>query len=156
MEQYVLEAEKIAKPEVDELTQLLEEDNQRIEEINAELASVTQEMENYSAQTSKAKLDLESMRFQNSEHGRRSTILRNHDEVTVGGVLQSLKERHVSTVRYTAMQQKLGTALDFLAGQAERDGENNYQDRMIRVPLKAGDFANIIKEVGQSGEGDAT
>jgi hypothetical protein len=104
-------------------------------------------MKNCSAQVSKAKLDLESMRFQNSEHERRSTILRNHDEVTVGGVLQSLKERHVSAVRYTAIQQKLGTALDFLAGQAERDGENNYQDRMIKVPLKAGDFANVIKEV---------
>ena len=123
MEQYALEAEKFAKREVDELTQLLEEDNQRIAELNAELASVTQEMENYRTQASKAKLDLDAMRFQNSEHGRRSTLLRNNDEVTVGGVLQSLKERHV---RYTAMQQKFGTALDFLAGKAEQDGENNW------------------------------
>jgi len=84
-----------------------------------------------------------------SEHGRRSTILKNNDEVTVGGVLQSLKERHVSAVRYTAMQQKFGTALDFLAGKAEQDGENNYQDRMLKTPLKAVDFANVIKEVAQ-------
>ena len=46
VEQQVLEAEKLAKYEVDELTHRLEECDQTIEELNAEIASTTQEMEN--------------------------------------------------------------------------------------------------------------
>ena len=46
VEQQALETEKLAKYEVDELTHRLEECDQTIEELNAEIASTTQEMEN--------------------------------------------------------------------------------------------------------------
>jgi chromosome segregation ATPase len=112
-EQQALETEKLAKYEVDELTHRLEECDQTIEELNADIASTTQEMENYRAQTDKAKLELDSMRFQSSGHGRRATLLRSNDEVTVGGVLQSLKERTVSATRNPALQEKYDATLDF-------------------------------------------
>jgi hypothetical protein len=146
-EQQALEAEKLAKYEVDELTHRLEECDQTIEELNAEIASATQEMENYRTQADKAKLELDAMRFQSSGHGRRATLLRSTDEVTVGGVLQSLKERSVSATRNPALQEKYDAALDFLTGKTEEDGENSFQDWMVKAPLKEVDLANVLKEV---------
>ncbi len=43
------ESELIAKEEVDQFVRLMEESGQRIEELEAELASTTQEVENYRA-----------------------------------------------------------------------------------------------------------
>jgi hypothetical protein len=105
-EQQELEEEKLDKYDVDELTHRLEECDQTIEELNAEIALTTQEMENYRAQADKAKLELDAMWFQSSGHGRRATLLRSNDELTVGGVLQSLKERSVSATRNPALQEK--------------------------------------------------
>ncbi len=60
-EQQALEEENLVKYEVDELTHRLYECDQTIEELNAEIASTTQEMENYRAQTDKTKLELDAM-----------------------------------------------------------------------------------------------
>jgi hypothetical protein len=76
-------------------------------------------MENYRAQVDKAKLELDDMWFQSSGHGRSATLLRSNDEVTVGGVLQSLKERSVSATLNPALQ----------------------------APLKSVDLVNVLKEV---------
>jgi hypothetical protein len=32
-------------------------------------------------------------------------------------------------------------------GKTEEDGENSFQDRMVKAPLKAVDLANVLKEV---------
>ncbi len=146
-EQQELETENLAKYEVDELTHRLEECDQTIEELNAEITSTTQEMENYRVQSDKVKLELDVMLFQSSGHGRRVTLLRSDDEVTVGGVLQSLKERSVSATRNPALKEKYDASLDFLSGKTEEDGENSFQHRMVKDPLKTVDLANVLKEV---------
>jgi hypothetical protein len=97
-------------------------------------------MENYRAQSDKANLELDDMRFKSSGHGRRAALLRSNDEVTVGGVLQSLKERTVSATRNPALQEKYDVALDFLVGKAE-------EHRMVKAPLKAVHLANVLKGV---------
>jgi hypothetical protein len=48
-ERLASESELTAKEEVDEFVRLMEESGQRIEELEAELASATQEVENYRA-----------------------------------------------------------------------------------------------------------
>jgi hypothetical protein len=48
-EQLTSESELIAKEEVDQYVRLMEESGQRIEELETELVSVTQEVENYRA-----------------------------------------------------------------------------------------------------------
>ncbi len=49
VEQLESESELIAKKEVDQFVRLMEESGQRIEELETDLASATQEVENYRA-----------------------------------------------------------------------------------------------------------
>jgi hypothetical protein len=49
--------------------------------------------------------------------------------------------------RNPALQEKYDAALDFLAGKAEEDGENSFQDRMVKTPLKAVHLDNVLKGV---------
>ena len=93
------EAEVTAKEEVNELVRLMEESGQRIEELEAELASATQEVENFRASLESVQQELDNLRFENARgparisegHGRRATLLRSNGDLTVVGVLQTLK-----------------------------------------------------------------
>ncbi len=38
-------------------------------------------------------------------------------------------------------------ALDFLVGKTEEHGENSFQDRMVKAPLKAVHLPNVLKGV---------
>ncbi len=93
------EAEVTAKEEVNELVRLMEESGQRIEELEVELASTTQEVENFRATLESVQQELDNLRFENARgsarisegHGRRATLLRSNGDLTVVGVLQTLK-----------------------------------------------------------------
>ena len=64
------ESELIAKKEVDQFVRLMEESGQRIEELEAELASATQEVENYRATLESVQEEVDSLCFENSRGHR--------------------------------------------------------------------------------------
>ncbi len=157
-EQLASESELIAKEEVDQYVHLMEESGQRIEELEAELASATQEVENYRATLESVQQELGHLRFENSlgqtriseGHGRRATLLRSNGDLTVVGVLQALKgSPKTSSTSNPALQKSYDAALDFLVEQAVEDGEDNVQDSMIKTPLKQTDLVLLLKEVVQ-------
>ena len=82
-EQLASESELAGKEEANGFVRLMEESGQRIEELEAELASVTQEVENYRANLESVKQELDDLRFENSRGqsrilevtGRRATLL---------------------------------------------------------------------------------
>ena len=157
-EQLASESELAAKEEVNGFVRLMEESGQRIEELEAELASVTQEVENYRLNLQSVKQELDDLRFENSRGqsrilegtGRRATLLRSDGNFTVVGVMQALKVSHkTSSPCNPILQKTFDEALDFLVEQAMEDGEDNVHDRMIKAPLKQIDLFNTLKEVGQ-------
>jgi hypothetical protein len=120
----------------------MEESGQRIEELEAELASATQEVENYRATLESVQQELDNLRFENSRgqtrvlegHDRRATLLRSNGDLTVVGVLQVLKgSPKTSSTSNPALQKSYDAALDFLMEQAVEDGEDNVQDRMMLI-----------------------
>jgi hypothetical protein len=98
-EQLASESELITKEEVDQYVRLMEESGQRIEELESELASATQEVENYRATLESVQQELDNLLLENSRgqtrisegHGRRATLLRNNGDLAVVGILQTLK-----------------------------------------------------------------
>jgi hypothetical protein len=98
-EQLASESELIAKEEVDQFVRLMEESGQRIEDLEEELTSTTQEVENYRATLESVQQELDNLLFENSRgqtrisegHGRSATLLRSNGDLTVVGVLQALK-----------------------------------------------------------------
>ena len=98
-EQLAAESELTAKEEVNEFVRLMEDSDQRIEELEAELASATQEVEIFRATLESVQQELDNLRFENARgparisegHGRRATLLRSNGDLTVVGVLQALK-----------------------------------------------------------------
>ena len=154
-----IDAEQRAKEEVDAFIEHMNEAAQEIEELKAELASTAQEMENFRANFEMAQQELDNLRFENSRaglnrisegHGRRATLLRSTGDLTVVGVLQALKgSPKTSSTSNPVLQKTYDAALDFLMEQAVEDGEDNVQDRMIKIPLKQIDLFNVLKEVVQ-------
>ncbi len=115
-------------------------------------------MENYRATLESVQQELDSLRFENSRgqtrisegHGRRATLLRSNGDLTVVGVLQSLKgSPKTSSTSNPALQKSYDATLDFLMEQAVENGEDNVQDRMIKTPLKQTDLVLLLKEVVQ-------
>jgi regulator of replication initiation timing len=128
------------------------------EEFEAELATVTQEVENYRANLESVTQELDDLRVENSRSqsrisegtGRRATLLRSNGQTTVVGVMQALQVSHkTSSPCNPILQKTFDESLDFLMGQAVEDGEDNVCDRMIKTPLKPIDLVNTLKEVGQ-------
>ncbi len=156
-EQMASESELITKKEVDQFVRLMEESGQRIEELEAELASGTQEVENYRATLESVQQELDNLRFENSRgqtrvlegHDRRATLLRSNGDLTVVGVLQVLKGSPKTSSTSNPLQKSYNAVLDFLMEQAVEDGEDNVQDRMIETPLKQTDLVLLLKEVVQ-------
>ncbi len=153
-EQLASESKLIAKEEVDQYVRLMDESDKRIEELETELSSATQEVENYRATLESVKQELDNLRFENSRgqtrisegHDRRATLLRSNRDLTVVGLLQALKgSPKTRSTSNPALQKSYDAELDFLM----EDGEDNVQDRMIKTPLKQTDLVLLLKEVVQ-------
>ena len=153
------EAENFAKQEAAEFIAQMEAAGEEVEELRGYLATATQELENLQDYVETMEREMAGMRTELSSfqaarmsgasgYGRRATLLRSDGNLTITGVLQSLKETPSSRTTYNpAQQQQYAEALDILAAQVQIDGENNIQDRMVRTPLKATDLQTVLKEV---------
>jgi uncharacterized Fe-S radical SAM superfamily protein PflX len=99
-EQLASESELIVKEEMNEFIRLMEESGQESEELKAELASVAQEVDNLRDTLEMTDRELENLCVENSRagvnrisdgYGRCATHLRSNGNLTVVGVLQSMK-----------------------------------------------------------------
>jgi hypothetical protein len=103
-EQLESESELIVKKEVDQFVRLMEESGQRIEELEAELASDTQEVENYRATLEPVQQELDNLSFENSRgqtrisegHDRCATLLRSNGDLTSDGSRSTVDTEGIS------------------------------------------------------------
>ncbi len=156
-EQLAIEAEQLAQEELAVFVEQMNASKQEVEELKDALAEAEQEVVNLRDALETVQWEFDTLRSEGSrteasrisDHsGRCATLMRSNGDWTMTGNLQALKETPKTSTTYNpALHQTYTATLDFLAEQAEEDGENNVQDRMIKVPLKQTDLLNALRNV---------